>query len=1066
MAIAKRIVLDSLSKKELVEWAYERDIPSPTTMSKQDLVDALAKKRSLETGVILDYLKRDQLKALCREAGLPDHGRAKQDIIDRLLGGDGATGSGGSGRGQSGSKTTKESSRGKSMAKKPIEQYEHKDKERANNPPVGLVTPETDPAPPPEKAKTRYRYDWHLDPELNFDPNAVRDDLASVIEDGLSDEVDSDAGPSDEGATPASTLAEDALGDDLAKTKAELERTRAALDKARSALTTVKKAQEPYLNWSGKAERTSFEVSTVSLHVHERIDPKTIIEAVKARNGDHGDDQMGLFEQPKQNPRLAHAVEFYKHPHGWSNRLIAGDSLLVMNSLIEKEGLGGKLQMVYIDPPYGVKYGSNFQPFVNQRDVKDKRDSDLTREPEMLKAFRDTWELGLHSYLSYMRDRLMVSRDLLNSTGSCFVQISDENLHHVRELMDEVFEAENYCKTIFFKKTAGDTSVLLPNMGDYILWYAKDKSQVKYRQPFVDKRMGDGAERSYKWIALPDKTWRPLTKDELADTSKIPSDARPFAIADLKRAGYSPTATFDYEFEGTTYHPGATKQWKTNRDGLERLRLAGLLHPVGENLRYRRYLDHFPLSALGNTWMDTETGSFTQDKVYVVQTSQKVIERCLLMTTDPGDAVLDPTCGSGTTAMVAERWGRRWLTCDTSRVSVALAKQRLVTSCFDYYELADDSLGISGGLRYRAVPHVTLKSVANNPHIAEGMTPGDIERAVTKFAPVDTLFDQPNNESAKARVAGPFTVEAVPSPTVAPIADVRDDVSGDSTAARSGETRRQADWRDELLRSGARGELGVQMSFSRVQPFSGGVHLHADGEVASDGEFRGRSWRHGDRVVIAFGPEHSPMEQRQVEAAWREAASLVPKPSHVVFCAFQFDPEAAKDIDDANPALLGMTFFRAEMNDDLHTEDLKKKRSSNESFWLIGQPDVTLSKIKSGDDKGKLVVEVNGFDYFNLKEQTIDSGGPDKIAMWMLDTDYDDRSLYPRQVFFPMAGKKDGWSRLAKTLKAEIDQERIEAYRGTKSLPFAPGRHGKVAVKVVDDRGFESLVIRNVSEAD
>ena len=283
---------------------------------------------------------------------------------------------------------------------------------------------------------------------------------------------------------------------------------------------------------------------------------------------------------------------------------------------------------------------------------------------------------------------------------------------------------------------------------------------------------------------------------------------------------------------------------------------------------------------------------------------------------------------------------------------------------------------------------------------------------------------------------------------------------------RGGETLRQSEWRDELMRTGARGEGGMKMTFVRVEPLPGATYLHAEAELKEDGEFRGKEWKRGDRVVLAFGPEHAPMEQRQVAKAFEEAASLRPKPAGLLFCAFQFDPEAAKDIDEMNPKLAGMSFFRAEMNDDLHTEDLKKKRSSNESFWLIGQPDVMVESVKDGDDKGKFVVEVQGFDYFNMKEDVIESGGPDKIAMWMLDTDYDGRSLYPRQVFFPMAGAKDGWTRLAKTLKAEIDAEKIEAYRGTRSLPFEKGPHGRIAVKVVDDRGFESLVIREIGKGD
>ncbi|MCA9293216.1 MAG: site-specific DNA-methyltransferase [Phycisphaerales bacterium] len=896
--------------------------------------------------------------------------------------------------------------------KRKVEQYEHDSAQRLNNPPVGLVTPETDPPPPPERARTQYRYDPHLDPELNFDPQQVRDELADVIEQGLAADN---------------------------------------LEAAKAALTELKKAQAPYLNWAGKRERTSFDVPTVSLHVHERIDPRTILEAVKTRNGN---GQMpGLFEQPEFNPRLGQAVEFYKHAHEWTNRLIAGDSLLVMNSLLEKEGMAGKVQMVYIDPPYGIRYGSNFQPFVNKRDVKDGKDEDLTREPEMLKAFRDTWELGIHSYLAYLRDRLILARELLHESGSCFVQISDENLHHVREMMDEVFGVENFFSLIAVRKTGGLGASGLPAVCDYLVWYARDKARVKFRQLYRDKSETDV-----------DAAFQPVRKlERLLESGRsnvaIPASATSYITVSLTSSGHTPSCIYSFDFDGRTFEPVTGYSWKPNRSGMESLERAGRLIASGSTLRWVYYREDFPVSALTNSWNDTGGAS---DKVYVVQTSLKVMERCILLTTDPGDIVFDPTCGSGTAAFVAEQWGRRWITCDTSRVAVALAKQRLATSAFDYYELAHPEQGVAGGFVYKTVPHVTLKSIANNPEIKEGMTREQIDRAIAKYAPQETLYDQPNKDSSRVRVTGPFTVEAVPAPVVAPISDVSLPPASDDSVAREGETLRQSEWRDELLKSGARGEGGMKMEFVRVEPLPGAQWLHAEGEIKEDGEFRGKAWKRGDRVMIAFGPEHAPMEQRFVENAWREAASLHPKPKHVVFAAFQFDPEAAKDIDEIKGTALGMTFYRAEMNDDLHTGDLKKKRSSNESFWFIGQPDVMVEKLTEGDDAGKFVVEVNGFDYFNMKDDTIDSGGPDKIAMWMLDTDYDERSLYPRQVFFPMAGPKDGWSRLARTLKAEVDQDLIEAYRGSRSLPFEAGKHGKIAVKVVDDRGFESLVIRQL----
>lgn len=399
------------------------------------------------------------------------------------------------------------------------------------------------------------------------------------------------------------------------------------------------------------------------------------------------------------------------------------------------------------------------------------------------------------------------------------------------------------------------------------------------------------------------------------------------------------------------------------------------------------------------------------------------------MTTDPGDLVFDPTCGSGTIAYVAEQWGRRWITCDTSRVATTLAKQRLMTAAFDYYELAHPTEGVGSGFKYKTVPHITLGSIANDEPPEQ-----------------ETLYDQPTVDRKKVRITGPFTVEAVPAPAVKTIEDVGTPsaLEADISIVRSGETLRQTEWRDELLKTGIRGKGGQRFEFARVEPQAGTRWLQAIAET-----------KNGQRVAVSFGPEHAPLEQRQVALALEEAQQIFPKPAMLVFAAFQFDPEAAKDIDEIKPELIGMQLLKVQMNTDLLTDDLKKKRAGNESFWLMGQPDVELRKLKGGQYQ----IEVHGFDYFNTKTGELESGGTDKIAVWLLDTDYDGRSIYPRQVFFPMAGEKDGWARLAKNLKAEIDEERIEAYRGTVSLPFEPGEHKRVAVKIVDDRGIESLKI-------
>ena len=855
----------------------------------------------------------------------------------------------------------------KKNPKKSIETYAHIGKERANNPPVGLVTPDTDK----DAGKKTYAYDPHLDPQLQ---------------------------------------------------------------------------------WAGKAEHTSFEVPTVSLHVHERIDSRTIVEAVRKRNG--AKPQMSLFAAPEENPPIRQAIEFYKHRHNWTNRLIAGDSLLVMNSLLEKEGLGGQVQMVYIDPPYGIRYGSNFQPFVNKRDVTDGKDEDLTQEPETIRAFRDTWELGIHSYLAYLRDRLLLARELLHESGSCFVQISDENVHHVRELMDEVLGSANFAGLIIARKTGGLGSGGLTAVADFIVWYCRNIEKRKYRKLYLDK-IESGVSNQYKYARLPSGE-----DMSFSDPTDLPANSRIFSPTSLHTmyAGVE-SCLYKFEVNGKTFRLPPNRQWSTTLPNMKRLIMAKRVFAKGSAPRFVRFLDDFPVSEVTTLWTDIMGSG---DKVYVVQTNAKIIQRCILMTTDPGDLVFDPTCGSGTTAYAAEQWGRRWITCDTSRVATALAKQRLMTASFDYYDLAHPQEGVGSGFKYRTVPHITLKSIANNPDIKEGLTREEIDTAIARHAPQETLYDKPEINRAKTRVTGPFTVEAVPAPAVKPLDEIGDEQPADHSVARTGQTRRQADWRDELFRTGIRGKAGQHISFTRLEPLPGTRWLHAEGETRPDstGADRirdGGTATHSERVVVSFGPDHAPMEQRQIALAIEEAQTLVPKPTIIIFAAFQFDPEASKDIDETNWP--GVTLLKAQMNADLLTDDLKKKRASNESFWLIGQPDVELERVLDGEDKGKFHVSVRGFDYYNTKTGNVESGGKDKIAMWMLDPDYDGRSLFPRQVFFPMAGDEDGWAKLAKNLKAEIDTDLIEAYRGTTSLPFSAGENKRIAVKIIDDRGIESLKI-------
>ncbi|WP_448176847.1 site-specific DNA-methyltransferase [Pseudomonas putida] len=974
--------------------------------------------------------------------------------------------------------------------------YRHLDK-RKNNPEVGMVTPATDP----DAGKTKWAYDPHLDPTLGFDPQRAR--IEHLIDDAL-----------ESGDT----------------------------EQMRQALEELKRTQSPYLNWAGKAERTSFEVDTVSLHVHERIDPASILSAVRKLMKKEGKGkgaekafQPGLFDAPFENLPLRDAIDFYRHERGWANRLIAGDSLLVMNSLLQKESMAGRVQMFYFDPPYGIKYGSNFQPFVGKRDVKDRNDADLTQEPEMIKAFRDTWELGIHSYLTYLRDRLLLARELLHESGSVFVQISDENLHHVREIMDEVFGANNFAGLITFKKTTSSTSNLLAGVSDYLVWYAKSIDALKYRQMYLTKEVGGDGGSAYGKLELPSGERRGLSLKE-RESGKF--EGKVFRFDNL--TSQSPGTRYDVMLDGKSYYPKG--YWKTESSLMPRLVRSRRVAASKDNLYYVRFIEDFPAYPINNNWEDTSIAGFASDKRYVVETSVKVVERCMLMTTDPGDLVLDPTCGSGTTAFVAERWGRRWITCDTSRVAITLAKQRLMTSSFDYFELKYPAEGLKGGFIYKTVPHVTLKSIANNPDIdsiyerlcptigdalnhlnnllkdaaeefsiprftvTEGGRKGEkldfqagnrllewevpyelpeewlpesvrywskhaqpgqereptgvelafeafhkvrqamqlqMDMSIASHADQEVLYDQPAVAKNKLRITGPFTVEAVPFPSVKSLDEASGPDEADASIARTGESGRQHQWLAELLKTGIRGKGGQILKFTDLEPlpFDKDMQsLHASGHLDS-----------GERVVVSFGPEHAALEQRQVANALNEAGNLFPLPKMVVFCAFTFDPEAAKDID----AIKGITALKAQMNTDLLTEDLKKARSSNQSFWLMGQPDVEVRQLKNG----RYEVEVHGFDYFDTAKGELVSGGKSKIAMWSLDTDYDERSLFPHQVFFPMAGKGEGWEKLKKNIRAELDETRLNKFHGTISLPFEAGDNRKIAVKIVDDRGIESLKV-------
>jgi len=745
---------------------------------------------------------------------------------------------------------------------------------------------------------------------------------------------------------------------------------------------------DPTLSWAGKAEGTSFDVDTVSLHIHERIDPKRIIKQVLKKTSETTQVQPSLFEQPSENFNTEKEFDFYSHTKNWSNRLIAGDSLLVMNSLLEKENMAGKVQMIYIDPPYGIKYNSNFQPFTNKRDVKDKDDDSIPAEPEMIKAFRDTWELGIHSYLTHLRDRLLLAKDLLHETGSIFVQISDENVHLVRNILDEVFGQENFVCQIGFRTTMTKPTKTLNNVFDYILWFSRNKN-YKFHELFV-----------------------PRSKD----------DVDGYKIQDLVAS--SPQTMYEYEFKGKKYNP--KNGWRLPKDSLDKLVEAGKVVVSGNNLGYLRPYSDFPFVQLDNIWNKQLSEN---KKIYVVQTNTEVVQKCMLMTTDPGDLVFDPTCGSGTTAFVAEQWGRRWITCDTSRVAIQLAKQRIMTGNFEYFDLAQEQEGVSSGFKYVTVPHITLGSITKGEDNEE------------------TLYDQPIVIKNKVRVTGPFTVEAVPGIRTKPIEGNLPDVS-DKTNPTNPISEKLNDYLDSIRTSGIRSYNNEGIAFNSVEVAEGFAEIHAFGNIDSSGEYK--------KCAIVFGPDYAPLEQTQVERTMDEIRSMSEKPNIVVFCSYAFDPEASKDID--NIKIPGLQILKAQMNTDLLTKDLKKKANTNRPFWLIGEPDIIITTTKDG----KYQIEVKGFDYYDPRTQELKGGSTDKIAVWMLDTDYDNRSLFPSQIFFPMQDDKRDWTKLAKALNGNVDEELLEQYTGTISIPFTLGEKRTIAVKIVDDRGVEMLIVKKI----
>ena len=551
----------------------------------------------------------------------------------------------------------------------------------------------------------------------------------------------------------------------------------------------------------------------------------------------------------------------------------------------------------------------------------DDKDDNLTREPEQIRAFRDTWELGVHSYLSYLRDRLLLASELLSNTGSCFVQISDENVHRVGLLLDEIFGASNRIATIPFATTSSRQTNTLPIVSDYLLWYCKDRKRVKFRPLYEKMTRREIIEyfSSYAGVELEDGSCRSLTDLERFDPdTNLPKNAKLYRRVGLDSQGSmgkSSKKTESYEWNGQVFTPPRRRQWSVTREGLDELNRLGRLDAAtnGKALAWKRYEEEVPGRMLTNLWPSQSYPS-GEEKIYVVQTAAKIVRRCMLMATDPGDLVLDPTCGGGTTAYVAEQCGRRWVTCDTSRIAIALTKQRLMTAVYNYYVLKSAQDGVNGDFQYKSVKRPQASTLA-----------------YSEPSPEINLRDQPLIDTDLVRVSGAFTMEAVPTPIVLSIDEVEQESVGpsDSSVARTPPTISQMKWRDELSQSGIRGRRGQTIKFTRLEPLTG-KYLHADGEVAT-------SNGNTNRVMVSFGPEHSPLEKRQVERALQEVQYFKPQPAILIFAAFQFDPEASKDIDETQWP--GITILKVQMDADLLTEDLKKNRRNNESFWLIGQPD-------------------------------------------------------------------------------------------------------------------------------
>ncbi|HVU18337.1 MAG TPA: site-specific DNA-methyltransferase [Candidatus Didemnitutus sp.] len=881
---------------------------------------------------------------------------------------------------------------------------------------------------------------------------------------------------------------------------------------------------DPQLVWRGKDDQdwSDLVVHAPPLYIQEKIHPKVLVDELLARtkaDQKAADAQIDLFADFNGVPEGADKTEFYQHDQHWSNRMILGDSLQVMASLAEREGLRGKVQCIYFDPPYGIKFNSNFQWSTTSRDVKDGNAAHITREPEMVKAFRDTWRDGIHSYLTYLRDRLTVARDLLTDSGSIFVQIGDENVHRVRAVMEEVFGEQNVVSQIAFRTTTGRTSDLLAASSNYLIWAARDASRCKYRPQFQDKSAGASTEQVYSLVRdASGLSWR-MNKTQKADLSALPDGSRVFRPDNLtssRPAGDADVKAF--EFRGQKFGPGKGT-FKTDIIGLQRLGKADRLWPTSQGtVQYVRFLDDFPVIPFSNVWTDTGTGSFTEDKIYVVQTNTKVVERCILMVTDPGDLVLDPTCGSGTTAYVSEQWGRRWTTIDTSRVALALARTRIMGGRYPFYLLADSREGqlkeaevtrsaasnqpthgnIRHGFVYERVPHITLKSIANNAEIdviwdkwqaqleqlrqklnsqlgkswqewdiprepeagwsgAEKQLLADwwrtrisrqneIDASIGAKAEFENLYDRPFEDKKKVRVAGPFTVESLSPHRVLGVDENDELIDPHTVNEKSAEFGVERNFEqiilDNLKTAGVQqAHKEDRITFTSLAPWPGEGLICAEGRYQEGGTEK--------RAGIFIGPEFGTVARPDLVKAAREAGDA--GFDVLIACAFNYEAHATEF------SKLGrVPVLKARMNADLHMADDLKNTGKGNLFVIFGEPDIDLITEKDG----RLRVKVNGVDVFKPQLGKVESSSTDEIACWFIDTDYNEESFFVRHAYF--LGQNDPYGSLKTTLKAEINAEAWETLKSAISRPFDKPKSGRIAVKVINHLGDEVMKVFRV----